>query len=129
MLISIVVAASLLMLAGIFSFVQAWVFPSSGASPKNWRKLFYWTIAGGLLLALLSWLATFWMLYPYPNVLGEGWFAGMPFMAVYIDANQNNYHFNFTQVSVIANACFWFLMPVTILYLYGLQWRRLRTTA
>ncbi|MFZ6770712.1 hypothetical protein ACO0LM_26955 [Undibacterium sp. Di26W] len=124
MLIFIVIAATLLMLASVWGLVGIWRFAKSGVTPKNWKKLVFSTVGAGVLLGLLSSLATFWMLFPYPNSLGPGWFAGLPFVAVYVDGNDNHYHFSFTQASVIANACFWFLLPFAFLRVYAAIWRR-----
>lgn len=124
MFITIIMAASVLMLAGAYSLISNLLHVGRSDSPANWKKLSYVALAAGILLALCSWLGTFWMLLPYPNVAGEGWFAGLPFMAVYVDATDNHYDFNFTKASVIANAIFWFLLPMSCLYLYGRHWRR-----
>ncbi|PXX43753.1 hypothetical protein [Undibacterium pigrum] len=124
MLITIVVAASLLMLAGMYSLVHSLFFSPSDKRPKNWNKLLVWSLLAGLVLGLASWLGTFWMLLPYPNIAGEGWFAGFPYMAVYIDATNYHYQFSFTRTSVIANAVFWFLLPMAGLHVYGRHWRR-----
>ncbi|MFZ6872344.1 hypothetical protein ACO0LF_09790 [Undibacterium sp. Di27W] len=124
MLMIIVVTASLLMLAGTYSLFASLYWSRSGNYPKNWKKLFFYSLLAGLLLGLASWLGMFWMLLPYPNIAGEGWFAGFPYMAVYVDATGYHYHFNFTQASVIANAVFWFLLPMAGLHVYGRYWYR-----
>ena len=124
MLITIFVAASLLMLAGVYSLFSSLFLSLSGRGPKNWKKLCYGSLLAGLVLGLASWLGTFWMLLPYPNIAGEGWFAGFPYVAVYVDGTGYHYYFNFTQASVVANGIFWFLLPMAGLHLYGRHWRR-----
>ncbi|MDP1977449.1 hypothetical protein [Undibacterium sp.] len=124
MLITIVVAASLLMLAGVYSLFNSLFLSRTGHCPKNWNRLCLGSLLAGLVLGLASWLGTFWMLLPFPNIAGEGWFAGFPYMAVYIDGTGYRYQFSFTRISVIANAVFWFLLPMAGLHVYGRHWRR-----
>jgi len=124
MLITISVAASLLMLAGVYSLFSSLLLSFSGNGPGNWKKLCYSSLAAGLVLGLASWLGTFWMLLPYPNIAGEGWFAGFPYVAVYVDSSDYHYYFNFTKLSVIANGIFWFLLPMIGLNVYGRHWHR-----
>ena len=123
MLITIVLVAALLMLTSIYCLINSTAMLITGVAPNNWKKLFYFSLCTGLLLGLASWLATFWMLLPYENIAGEGWFAGLPFMAVYIDASDYHYQFNFTRASVVANGLFWFLLPAIFLHLYGRRWQ------
>ncbi|MFZ6638604.1 hypothetical protein ACO0LL_02635 [Undibacterium sp. TC4M20W] len=124
MLITIFLAASLLVLAGSYSLCSNLYLLFSGVRPKNWQKHFYLCLLAGLLLGLASWLGTFWMLLPYPNIAGDGWFAGFPYVAVYIDDTAYHYQFGFTKASVIANGVFWFLLPMTGLHLYARYWQR-----
>lgn len=130
MLISLMLLAGVLMLTSAYSLICNLLFwYRSTGYPKHWKKLFLGSLLAGLLLALTSWLGTFFFLLPYRNIVGDGWFAGLPFVAVYIDGNDNYYDFSFTRLSMLANIVFWFLLPMSGLHLYGQHWRRRQAKA